>query len=405
MKLTAKTVAELVLPVGKSDHTVWDDSLPGFGVRLTSTAARWRIQYRTAGGQQRSESLGDIRKVTLDDARRIARQRFAQVELGQDPGADREATKRTALAAALTFGNVAAQYLEAKQPGTAKSTYRQRVRYLQRYAKPLAAHPIGDITRASIAMLLREWSNKHGVMAANAARKALSALFTWAMREGLCDANPVANTNTPGAGRPGRERVLNDAELKIIWQVCDASDDDFAKVVKLVLLSACRREEVGGLRWDEVDLETGKLALIASRVKNRRAHELMLPEPALAILRAQPHDPERPWVFGKRGAGLTGWSYHKNRFDRLVAEVAGRSLPQWSLHDLRRTTATRLGDLGVVPHVIDAVLNHAKPALHGTYVKSSYGPEKRAALAMWAEQLMAIVEGRESKVLVLPQRA
>jgi integrase len=404
MKFTVKTAAELELPPGKTEHTVWDDALPGFGVRIRPTSKAWRIQYRV-GEQQRSESLGDVRKVTLEDARRIARQRFAMVELGKDPGADREATKRAALAAALTFGNVAAQYLETKQPAMAKSTYRQAVRYLERYAKPLAAYPIGDITRAPIAALLREWSGKHGVMAAGAARKMLSALFTWAMKEGLCDANPVANTNAPGAGRPGRDRVLNDDELKIIWRVCDASDDDFARVLKLLLFTACRREEIGSLRWDEVDFVSGKLLLPATRTKNRRAHELTLPEPALAILQAQPRIEGRPWIFGKHGVGLTGWSYHKNRFDRLVAETAGRPLPRFSIHDARRTCATRLGDLGIAPHTIDAVLNHAKPTLHGTYNRASYGPEKRAALAMWAERLLSIVEGHDSKLLVLPQRA
>jgi integrase len=406
MKLTVKSVAELRLPPDKTDITVWDDALPGFGIRLKPTSMAWRVQYRTANGQQRSESLGDVRKVTLEDARRIARRRFAQVELGEDPGADRVAAKRTVLAVSLTFGSIVTQYLETRRPQMAASTYRQNVRYLERYAQPLAAYPIGDITRAHIATLLREWSGKHGVMAANAARKILSTFFTWALREGLCgDANPVANTNTPGAGRPGRDRVLNDEELKIVWRVCNESDDDFARVIKLILYSACRREEVGGLLWPEVDLESGKLTLSASRVKNRRSHELILPEPALAILRAQPRDPERPWVFGKRGAGLTGWSYHKNRFDRLVAELAGRPLLQWSLHDLRRSVATRLADLGTVPHIIDAVLNHSKAPLHGTYVKATYGPEKRIALARWAEQLLAVVEGRDSKVVMLPQRA
>jgi hypothetical protein len=110
-------------------------------------------------------------------------------------------------------------------------------------------------------------------------------------------------------------------------------------------------------------------------------------------------------VFGNRGAGLAGWSNHKLRFDRLVDAAAGRQLAQWRLHDLRRTTSTRLGKLGVAPHVIDAVLNHVKPKLHRTYNTETYASEKRAALALWAEALLALVEGREAKVLPLPKRA
>ena len=88
MRLTKPTVAVLALPAGKVDHIEFDDELPGFGVRLRGAGKRWVVQYRI-GAQQRRESLGDVRKVTLDDARKIARQRFAQVELGVDPGAER----------------------------------------------------------------------------------------------------------------------------------------------------------------------------------------------------------------------------------------------------------------------------------------------------------------------------
>ena len=88
MKFTKEALAALALPAGKPDHIEWDEALPGFGVRLRGSTKPWVVQYR-AGTQQRRESLGDVRKVGLEDARKIARQRFAQVELGGDPAADR----------------------------------------------------------------------------------------------------------------------------------------------------------------------------------------------------------------------------------------------------------------------------------------------------------------------------
>src|SRR6185295_680562 len=99
MKLTTAAITTLDLPPGKSDHIEWDDTMPRFGVRLRGRGKVWVVQYRI-GRQQRRESLGDVRKVRLDDARRIARQRFAQVEMGTDPAAER----RAASAAALTLG-------------------------------------------------------------------------------------------------------------------------------------------------------------------------------------------------------------------------------------------------------------------------------------------------------------
>ena len=174
-----------------------------------------------------------------------------------------------------------------------------------------------------------------------------------------------------------------------------------------MLLTACRREEIGGLRWSEIDLETRLLTLPASRVKNHRQHELALPEPALAILRAQPRQDGREFVFGRRGVGFTGWSFLKMALDKRLAEAAGKSLAPWSLHDLRRTGATRMAEL-VPPHVVEEVLNHAsghKAGVAGIYNRASYSVEKKMALAMWAEKLMSIVEQRDAKVLTLPQRA
>jgi hypothetical protein len=124
MKLTTESVAALQAPAGKADHIEWDDSLPSFGVRLRGTSKRWTVQYRV-GRQQRRESLGDVRKVKLDEARKIARQRFAQVELGGDPAAERAKTRQAAAAAKLTMASVVVRYLAAKEDRFRPSTYRQ----------------------------------------------------------------------------------------------------------------------------------------------------------------------------------------------------------------------------------------------------------------------------------------
>ena len=99
MKLTKATLT--TLKTDKVDHVFWDDDLPGFGIRLRGPTRRWIIQYRI-GRQQRRESLGDIRRVELEAARKIARQRFAQIELGVDPGADRIKARAEARALAAS---------------------------------------------------------------------------------------------------------------------------------------------------------------------------------------------------------------------------------------------------------------------------------------------------------------
>jgi hypothetical protein len=114
MKLTKDSIAALSLPEGKPEHFEWDATLPGFGVRLrkgtSRTSLAWTIQYRV-GSQQRRESLGDVRKVNLEDARKIARQRFAQVELGADPAADRKQAHARTAAVKLTLAVAFDRYL------------------------------------------------------------------------------------------------------------------------------------------------------------------------------------------------------------------------------------------------------------------------------------------------------
>src|SRR6516225_6407265 len=132
MKLTASSVAALTLPVGKTDHIEWDDSLPGFGVRLRGNSKRYTIQYR-AGTQQRRESLGDVRRITLDQARQIARNRFAQVELGADPAAEKAKARAADTAAQFTLAVASERYLAAKKERLSHSTFSASERHLGRH--------------------------------------------------------------------------------------------------------------------------------------------------------------------------------------------------------------------------------------------------------------------------------
>ena len=249
--------------------------------------------------------------------------------------------------------------------------------------------------RRIVAARLRELIGEHGPSSASRARTNLSALFRWAMGEGFIDHNPCFGTNDPERGVTPRQCVLEDEAIKAIWDACP--DDDFGKIVKLLLLSGCRRDEIGALRWDEIKLETGMLVIHEGRVKNRRALRLRLPGPALDILRSIPHA-DGPCVFGNPGHGFTGWSVAKRKLDARLADVA---LPNWRLHDLRRSMRTGLGRLGIPPHIAELAINHVKKGVLADYDKYSYEAEVASALAQWAEHVMAVLEGRKSKVVPL----
>jgi integrase len=403
MKLTKHSVAELILPPGKTDHTEWDDELPGFGVRLRKSkdglSKTFRIQFRV-GLQQRSKHL-DVRKVKLDDARKVARQLFAQAHLGVDPAAEKAKARASSATAKLTLGAVADRYLAGKADAVklgrfSQSTYTAAVRYFAMHWAPLRDRPIDDIKRVEVAARLQELTANNGRSAAGKARSALSALYRWAMGEGLTDvSNPTLLTNDPEAGVLPRERVLDDNEIKLIWNSLE--DNDYGRIVRLLLLLGCRRAEIGGLRWSEIDLENGVLTV--SRTKNRRTLTLTLPEPALDILRSIPRR-DGPCVFGDPGHGFTSWTvFTKKLHARLAA--AGAMLPHWTIHDCRRSMRTGLGRLGVPPHICEIAIGHARATIIATYDKYRYQPEVAAALAQWAEHVTAVVKGRKSKIISL----
>jgi integrase len=403
VKLSKQKVDALVRSTKKDDYVEWDDDLPGFGVRLRGDNKTYLVQYRV-GAQQRRESLGDVRKVTLEHARKAARQRFAKLELNIDPRAERARAHAKAAAARRTLGVVAERYLDAKKASLRSSTYREAQRYFTVHCSPLRDRPIEAIQRADIAAWLQDLIKARGSVAAARARANLSALYSWAMREGLCDLNPVIATNNPEAGKRSRERVLSLAELAIIWKAC--RDDDFGRVVKLLMLTGCRRREIGELKWSELDFDRRTMTIAGARTKNHCTLMLTLPQVAIDLLRSISRRDGDDNVFAGGAPGFTAWSYATRLLNARIVAAQGKPLPDWTLHDLRRATATHMADdeIGIQPHIIEAVLNHIsghKGGPSGIYNRARYARETATALQLWSEHLLAAVEGRKRKIVPL----
>jgi integrase len=207
--------------------------------------------------------------------------------------------------------------------------------------------------------------------------------------EGLLDLNLVAGTAKLDEGG-SRERTLTQQELAELWLALDAEPNpQFADIVRLLILTGQRREEVGGLRWSEIDRD--RIVLPPERTKNSRQHEVPLSSQAQAILSRQPRRKGRDFVFGIGEAGFSGWSDCKARLDQaLLARRKAKARPEWRLHDLRRTAATGMAELGVQPHIIEAVLNHVsghKSGVAGVYNRATYAEPMREALQRWADWL------------------
>ncbi|HEY8214357.1 MAG TPA: integrase arm-type DNA-binding domain-containing protein, partial [Methylocystis sp.] len=395
MKLSTKAVAALRLPPGKSESIVFDDALPGFGVRLrASGAARWIYQFKV-GAKQRRLTLGVYPALSVDQARGIASELSARVRLGGDPAAEK-AESRAQLA--KTFKAVVQKYLDYQKGEMRPRSYREIVRHLNVNAKPLHGETLAKINRTHIANLIAGLpANKFHVHAT------LSAFFTWAMREGLIDVNPVAQTHRPPKPE-SRERVLAQDEIRDVWRALE--DDDFGDIVRLLVLSGTRRDEIGALQWQEVDLDAALISLPGDRTKNKKPFDLPLSSAALSVLRGRERDDDRDFVFGRGRGGFSGWSACKARLDVRIAELReaeGRPpMAAWTLHDLRRTFSTMAHDkLKIQPHVVEACLNHFsghRASVAGVYNRAQYREEKRQALAKWGDFIAGVVEGRDNVI-------
>jgi integrase len=223
---------------------------------------------------------------------------------------------------------------------------------------------------------------------ANRVRASLSAMFSWGMKAGLVSGNPIAATFKPSEEH-ARERVLSDQELGWIWS-CTQELGDYGRIVRLLMLTGARRSEVGGMRESElVRHHDGSVTwtIPGERTKNRLALELMLPA---WIAREVPMPGNHDTLFGTAGQGFKNWNSARARLDRNLT-AAGYKLSPWVLHDLRRSFVTRLNDLDVEPHVIEALVNHvsgrAKASVAGVYNHSTYRDQKRAVLVLWADHL------------------
>jgi integrase len=328
--------------------------------------------------------------IPLVDARDWARDVLKRIAEGEDPRAKRAAAKADTLQATIEL------YLQDRGGELRPRSLVETRRLLLTHWQPLHTHPLGEIARREVAARLLELKERAGPIASNRARSTLSALYAWAIRQGLAELNPVRDTGQ--APERSRERVLSVEELRTIW-TATAGGSDFDVIVRLLLLTGTRRTEAGGMAWGELDLERATWTIPAERAKNGRGHVVPLSAQAVELLAGRPRRHARDYLFGGGAAGFTAWSKPKRQLDRQC-----RLKASWRLHDLRRSFVTQLAEIGVAPHVIEALVNHLsghKGGVAGIYNKATYGAEKRLAAQRWADHLLG---AGEAQVISLPRR-
>jgi integrase len=396
MKISDASARALTLPPDVKDRTIFDQDLPRFGIRLRAGGSARYVVHYAIGRKERRVVLGAVNALSASKARATAKDILARVRLGQDPLAEK---LEAAVRATETLGSLLPRYLEQKRATLRPRSYIEIARHLEVHAKPLHSRPLVRFPndRRLIAPFLDDLAAASGPTCANMVRSSLSAYCRWLIKRGVLDANPMMATNL-AATASSRDHLITDAELRSIWQ---AADGRYGAIVKLLAVLGLRREEVGGLLWEEIDFAEGVIHLPANRCKSKRPHDVPLVNLATDILAAQPRSEDARYVFGGAGCGgFGGWSASKRELD---AKLGGTVRP-WVLHDFRRVISTAMHErLKVAPHIVEAILGHYgghRRGTAGTYNRSEYTDEKRIALVKWADLLEQLVSGKTPATIV-----
>jgi integrase len=386
MRFTQARVNSLKPPAGKADHEEIDESLPAFGIRYRGGGpGTYFIKYKI-GGKHGRLSLGKVSKVTLADAQAAARRHFAVVADRINPSVERAKAVEKVSDTIEPLIDDFVGYLRRK--GRADTYLAEVERSLRRYFSQLHRFNAADIGRPMVAKLLATIRTDRGPIAADRSRAHLSKFFTWMIAEGHADHNPVSGTNRTGS--KARERVLQDPELLAIWNALGT--DDYGDIVRLLILTGARRDEIGSLSRGEINVTQKQIEIPGSRTKGGVDHIIPLAPLALSILTARTPRQDCDFVFGRGEGGFSGWSQCKARLDAKL------DLEPWTLHDFRRSLSTTMHEkLDVPPHIVEAILGHIsghKSGVAGTYNKSLYLDQRRDALERYASHVKGLTRAK-----------
>ena len=403
---------------------LWDSEKPGFGVKITPAGKKvFILQYRLGGRGSKTVryTIGPFGVWTVATAEREAGRLLLLVGQGIDPGGDRQNSRR--LAAGTDFDKMADLYLEEKVQHHTPRSYDFVESILRVHVRPAfkgksLPHVSEDDIRDLIAKLpLTKIALRRNVFAV------LRPFFKWAKGEKrVIKTNPMADMDAPPSAT-SRDRVLDDAEMKVVWRAASALPYPFGPWIRLLLAVGQRRTELATLDWKELNRTNREWIIPGAKTKNGQTHVVPLSTFAsteLDALAGGEEWPKRGLVFTTTGTtGISGFSKAKRLINGKIAEIIAADAAEagedahdfdpWRFHDLRRSMATGMQRLRISTEVIEACENRlaggSKQGAAKIYQRYAYADEKRAALQKWGDHLRLVVTNKSSNVVPLAQTA
>jgi integrase len=347
------TDAEIkALPIPQDGQITYSDGNSPLKIRISRGGTKTFIVVLTNG---KRHTLGRYGEISLQEARTAARRLKAERTLGR------------IIPSTLSLETARSQYLSTISVRPATLAYYER--HLSRLTGKL------PYSASHIALLL----NTLPQTSRNQAIATYSAFFEWCIKQRLIETNPCAHFSLKR--KKPRERILSDNELRAIWLAC--SNDSFGRIVKLLILTGQRRNEIASAHSSWIRNDT--LTIPAYISKNHHEHSIPLTPLARSLI-----PPSNSLLFPSLADTVfSGFSKPKAALDKAS------NIYNWTLHDLRRTFATKLAELGTEPHIIEATLNHRTGTLTPiarTYNRYAYLPQIKAALLLYEAHILRLLK-------------
>jgi integrase len=342
--------------------------LPGHFIRVQPTGVKAFVAVtRDPQGKQVWTTIGRTTVLKIDEARAQARTIIKRVQAGR--------------ASPDSFKAVAESWLRRHVRAKELLTAGEIERCLRKYVYPSwAERDFASIKRSDITKLLDKIEDAHGAGQADAVLAIVRKLTNWHATRHDDYASPVVKgMRRTDPKQRARARILTDDELRAVWKRAEADGGKFGAVVRLLLLTAQRRDKVFSMTWGDIS-DAGEWTIPAEKRGKGTGGTLKLPPVALEIIHAQPRFASNYYVFAGRAKGhFNGYSKAKAAFDAKLGQIS-----PWILHDLRRTARSLMARAGVRPDIAERVLGHAITGVEGVYDRHSYNAEKAHALAALA---------------------
>jgi integrase len=355
------------LPTTQNGQKLYTDpTLPGFGLRVSTKAKTFVL---TVGAERQRLTIGRYPIVSLAQARDKARQILAERQLG----IVRESSP--------SFATVREEYIAGRDSKLRAAT-RRADGYLFKHFIDLSNKKLADIDAKEIETVLS------GIDAPSTRRHAfirIQGLFRYAVRRGYLDRSPMERLDRPDDQEP-RERVLTDIELRTVIHTARVCGYPYGTIVELCAILGQRRAQVAALSTKHIDFANATITWPPAQMKTGRRHTIPFGSMTRSILEAVPPNSDGLYFPSRANGPFVGWSYHKARFD------AACRVPDFHLHDLRRTLATRWQEFGVEIATTERFLSHSAitGGLVGIYQRSSYLAQMRDAVERWERHLAAL---------------